>query len=650
MPSDKDINIRLKTTADTSGAEAARQALDAVEDRLRQIENEGEAAGKEARIASIRQAAEALRDEIGGQEFSADSPLGQHAAERVGAINSELDELNSSYLDFGETLDQHAAKVKAQIEASQKAAAALEKEAKAAKKLDDINIAQHVQLMSQYATGIRALSRIARRSGLEEFADHLNGSADAMDAASSAAAAGLNLKRIVDSAGGARAALGKLTAFLAGPVGAAALAATAAYMALKLAVDNAAAAMDEMNATASKPSLFGEESAKRSKEAVDELSTAIDGQLAKMDELLEKHKEELAVIRRKKNEKLAEVDAGAAEEMALIDAAEAAGEISEPEAIARRAKIDQQVADAKHRADAIARKKELDLAAENAAGNKAAIAAMEKARADYAAKLEVRGEGATTEEKEEFRRLTEKASRISAELNNMGGLYNYTPTGIRKKKEAQDKLNALNKRRDDITEEVNAAGGRIYATPKSAKQVAEEDKRIARAKNRQIELEKERRKLEADNASAQREADIRHRGETNARSIRTGTSVATAAERQQRELEKEREKERRRKAEAERGRLTPAQDSTVESAAAEAERLAGMTNQSAAGQKLNAALKQLAKRLSDGTDSAELAELNRVLAASSSSQLTALKQLIATARQQQAQIDLLVKHGKYNRK
>lgn len=531
MANDKDIKIGIKTTADTSGAEDARDSLSGVDK-----------AAQEAAAAYVKKA--------------------------------------------------------------DAASAAMEEEARAAEKLnqhlEEIKALQQAQILGEFAQGLGRMSRAARDNGLDELAEDLDSASTGMTTAATIIQGGLGLKQLIVQLGGVRAALGATMAFLTGPVGIALIAAAGAFLALKAAVKSASDEMDRIAKKAAEPALFGEKGARASEQAVKDTIKAIDKEIEKLDELIEKRKEEMDIIRRKSREAVAGVDAEAGVKLAKLDAERKEGLVSEEDYIKRRAKIEQDAATKKFEIG----KKEREQTKENATATaQDAVNAAQAARDELDAlekKAKARPE-LTREEKERLRALNDQAAKVSEELAQMGGLYNFTPTGKRKKAAKQQELDDLNEEREKITSKASDRVGKVQI--QDQKQIADQKKRIAELEKQAADAIRAARKTRADVDSQGRIAATRFTQDSATRAIGTtsGVNVARAKKEAADKAKAAREAAQAEQARKERDRQ----------ASAAAGKAAGLAKGAPA--ELREAVETAKANLQDGIDPGELKALSQAI-------------------------------------
>ena len=238
-----DITIGIKTTADTSGVEAATTGF----------------AGQTAALDRMKAAADA-------------------AAEKIRNLDSSNAVLAPGLQDVAEKADAFENAVNDARDQTDESAASNE------------NLAGKMQLLAQTATGLgvglSALSDVARNNGHEELANDLSAVAGAMTLVTSLAAGGLQLQAVIASLGGLQAAIITLRATAVaslaamGPYFAAIAAGAAAYYAAKQAADFFMGTVEEMDAKLERASVsiggvtlsLAEE-----KEARDKAKESIDG-------------------------------------------------------------------------------------------------------------------------------------------------------------------------------------------------------------------------------------------------------------------------------------------------------------------------------------------------------------------------------------
>jgi len=363
----QDINIDIKTTADLTSAVEVKEALINIEDQLRKIENEGNAEGMEERVEGIRDLIEETEAfaEISGEAWEESSPAAADFQKRVKVLTIETEKLKKETAKLKEETAGNTNELSDYVEAADEAAEAMGEAGERAKKMGqdikEINFAQHIQLSAQFARGLRSLGTIARDSGNKELADHLSKASHQMDVLSGAASGALNLDKIIKEAGGARAALGRLTTFMTGPVGIALAAASLAWWGFKKAIDESNKSLDAILEKNSKSVVVVKTAAEIEKAARLATINTIEDQQWAIENLLASEKKELTLAQERRRIDIAKTNSSKAVALATIDAKRSAGTISEVEAIKDRAAIERGSQKALHDADSVKRKKDLDV-------------------------------------------------------------------------------------------------------------------------------------------------------------------------------------------------------------------------------------------------------------------------------------------------
>ncbi len=528
---DKDIRINFKTTAELKSAEDVKTALSGIEDRLRKIENDGESKGLEKRIKKMRK----LVDETGrfADFYKGGFEEGSAAA---GDFEDRLNELFRELADIEGQVDRTAESMERYIEKADSAAEAMEKDAEAAQRMKDaigeINFAQHIQAAGQFAKGLRTLAEISKENGQEELAGDLDRAAKSMDVVAGAAAGGLNLAKIVKGAGGVRVALGKVTAFLTGPVGIALAAATTVWELFQLEIKKASDAMDATLEKNSKSVLNTKSMAEAEKSARESITEVIKEQEEAVERLLTKQREELQLSQEKQRLTIAQTNADKAIALAEVDAARSAGEITEVEAIKARAEIEREAVQKIH--DANRKVREENIATlERSADDW--VKAIEQTRLKLESAREQAGTRRailTDSEKERVRGLREGRLREEHAINKHG--YD----GIIP---LEDRKRLIGKINEELAEVFEGArkrtadqlrGGKTLEEVRARVRVLEKElqrnSKIVDEKIRAIEEQKHKLQFE------QKVEDIQYEGRKTATGIRTDTRVRRAEEEEQR--------------------------------------------------------------------------------------------------------------------
>ena len=416
-----------------------------------------------------------------------------------------------------------------------------------------------------------------------------------------------------------------------GPMGVALIAAGAAWVAFNEIMEESSKAMDEFADKAANPILG--DTAKRSKEAIDEVIESIKKEGEALDIVIGKRQKELALVRLQANEALARVSSGAALETAKIDSKVSSGELSPAEGIAARAQIAQDAADAVDKVNTKKRNLENESEQKDADdANKLHAEALEK-RAELERRAAQKGVVFTDEQKEEYAELNRQAAKAQEAASSIkpGDITNTEERATRDK--GKKDLERITAERFEFLKN---------AENKNNIDIADRRKEInAEVEKTKIKAEKETeqaRSTKEKNASAERTQKTRGDAAREIRGIKTGDSVTSseakakaAKEKEARAIEK---KNARDKIKAKEKGLK----SDVRSAVRTAEGLAGKTRGNKEGTRLKKALDDIAFLLKDGTNAAELAKIAEMLGTSNAAQLDIMKLAVERMAQQQAEL------------
>ena len=301
-----------------------------------------------------------------------------------------------------------------------------EDEAKAAQKMnkeiEKIRAIQQAQLLGEFARGLRDIARAAENNGMPELAEGLNKASTAFRTTATVIQGGLGISQLISQLGGLKASLAAVVTFLTGPLGIALGVAAAAYLALEFAVKKASDEMDRFAAEAAKPVTSFGDIEQRSKEAVKVVIDGINQEIDALDDLIDKRRVELDIIRQKANEQLAVVDAEAAVLQAQVDAEEVSGDISGEEAIIKRAKI-QEDSIRKRYAIELEERRKINAAEKQQADDAAAAYANQLAAVkEIKEKFNEKPVNFTEEQLADLKRLGDEANKQAAIIKKFKGL------------------------------------------------------------------------------------------------------------------------------------------------------------------------------------------------------------------------------------
>ena len=533
MADDKKVKIAFETSADLTSADDVKQALTDVEDRLRKIENEGKGEGLEKRIKKMRQlAAETENFADAYKTFDKGSPAAKDFKLRIDELNEAMGKLEQETSNTGESVEKYVVQ-------ADKAAKAMKEDAEAAqqmaKDLKGINFAQHIQLAGQFATGLRSLASISKDNGQDELAKDLASAAKGMDVVSGAAAGGLNLSKIIEGAGGARGALGKVTAFLTGPMGIALAASAAAWGLFQLAVKKSNDELDAILEKNAKSVGVVQTVAEIEKAARESILGAIQDQQLAVEGLIKAQREELQLAQEKRRLEVARTNAAKAVDLAQVDADRNSGEISELEAIKRRAEIEGQALAKIHAAKKEEREAELIAQNKRLEGEREELKLIRLKLVAAREAAETPRRLFTDEDKKRLKELSDLREKTRADI--AAGKAAGVPTGIGRNtiEKSSSESNEILARAQKRAQEELRAGESLEVAAKSAEKLAGEYQRAAERFQKTIdEFNATTRKLGVD----QEEADIKFQGTSKATDIRTNSRLRDAEERERQEAER----------------------------------------------------------------------------------------------------------------
>lgn len=592
MPdSEFQYQLTLSSDADTKGFEDAAKAQEDLNKKIEQGGTSGQRLSAGQRqiiennqdlVTSANDAAEAIEDE---------------------AINVE---------DSAAARDKAVTAVKEHIKVIDQSVEALEDEAKAAQRANEqfeqIRALQQAQLLGEFARGLGDVAKIARDSGMEEFADDLDTATRAAQVATTIVQGGLGLSQLITQLGGMRTALSSAVGFLTGPAGIALAASAAAFAALQFAVKKASDEMDAIARQAAQPSLFGEEGARRSKQAVEDLTAAIAAQIDKRDELLDTHDKELAALKLITAEKLAQINADEAVALARVNADEANDVITPDTATKRRANISESADQARLSIGSEQRTAEVNTANEKAAAAAETVIVLEEKLAQLNAQNEELLINLDEQGQEQLRQLNERAkglikvialaesADVTSSLRNGLGLPSSNPI----QNSAEAELSQVNAARDRLIKDATNEN----KVEVSASDLAELRNQVAEAKKESQEAREEAEQIKLENASRQTRAETAQRATSTVRGITARSTL------NQRETAREEAREKAANSSANGSNVSSA-DSEFNNLASRAVKLADDVN---APNQQKEVLQSIVAKLEDGASRSEAAEFTRFLA------------------------------------
>lgn len=459
---DKDIKIDINVGSDTKGAKDAVKDIGAVGEASSELseklsdvtEEASETVNQLQRIKDLNaeagrlggegnyEAARELREEaallyeeylkIGEAtaeaadataEFNDETERAVEATEQLKEVIEEINEVKEDSVEINveakEALEQYVGQAEDAVEA-------FEDEAKAAQKMnkeiEKIRAIQQAQLLGEFARGLRDIARAAENNGMPELAEGLNKASTAFRTTATVIQGGLGISQLISQLGGLKASLAAVVTFLTGPLGIALGVAAAAYLALEFAVKKASDEMDRFAAEAAKPVTSFGDIEQRSKEAVKVVIDGINQEIDALDDLIDKRRVELDIIRQKANEQLAVVDAEAAVLQAQVDAEEVSGDISGEEAIIKRAKI-QEDSIRKRYAIELEERRKINAAEKQQADDAAAAYANQLAAVkEIKEKFNEKPVNFTEEQLADLKRLGDEANKQAAIIKKFKGL------------------------------------------------------------------------------------------------------------------------------------------------------------------------------------------------------------------------------------
>ena len=271
------------------------------------------------------------------------------------------------------------------------------------------------------------------------------------------------------------------------------------------------------------------------KAARESILGAIQDQQLAVEGLIKAQREELQLAQEKRRLEVARTNAAKAVDLAQVDADRNSGEISELEAIKRRAEIEGQALAKIHAAKKEEREAELIAQNKRLEGEREELKLIRLKLVAAREAAETPRRLFTDEDKKRLKELSDLREKTRADI--AAGKAAGVPTGIGRNtiEKSSSESNEILARAQKRAQEELRAGESLEVAAKSAEKLAGEYQRAAERFQKTIdEFNATTRKLGVD----QEEADIKFQGTSKATDIRTNSRLRDAEERERQEAER----------------------------------------------------------------------------------------------------------------